>query len=543
MRPMNRVSFMMAALLIVGCHDHHHEHGHGGHGHGEDPHHHDEEAPEKGHGDDGHGHGHGANTTAYTTYAERTELFVEVPPLIVGQAVELAAHLTHLDTFRPLTKGVVTVMLTGGGLPDEVFRTGPVRVEGIFRPSVLPQEACSRTMKLRVVTEGVDEVHTVGSVQVFGDEVAAAVEGVEGSSPDEPTISFTKEQQWRIDFGTAPANRRPIRPAVEAYGTIRARPEGQAIVTAPLPGRLSMRPDVPRVGQEVERDEVVAILTPQLPDAADLAGLEQAVEEARLAKGQTARNMRRLEDLLASGGVAERRVLDARYEYEQAAARYKRARARWKQTERLQSADGDHDEKGVQVRSPLRGTIVDTHVVPGAYVASGEDMLHVVDLDRLWLEVHVTETHAKVLDEPQGVWFRVPGYDEVYERGPEHVVAVGGVLDARTRTIPLYVAIDNPGRRLRIGMFADVHVLTDAPHEGVAIPATSVVYEGGLPVVYVALGGETFASRQVRLGQRDGAMVEILEGLKEGERVVSVGAYAVRLATAGQQVPGHGHHH
>jgi cobalt-zinc-cadmium efflux system membrane fusion protein len=537
--------WLAAALALVGCHDHPHgEHGHEEHaghaGHAG----HDDHAGHAGH-DNHAGHGHGEGSTAYTTYADRTELFIEVPPLIVGEPVQLAAHLTRLDNYRPVMAGRVTIMLTGGGLPDEIFDTGQVRVSGIFRPSVIPEEPCLRTMKLRVVTADIDEVHTVGNIEVFMDLVAEAAAHGHGDeeAPVEEEISFTKEQQWRIDFGTAPVSRRPIRPAFEAYGTIRARPDGQAIVTAPLPGRLSMQPGVPRVGQEVERDQIVAMLTPQLPNAADLAGLEQAVEEARLAKSQTSRTVRRLEGLLAAGGVAERRVLDARYEHEQAVARYKRARARWKQREGLQSTGGAENQKGIPVRSPLTGTIVETHVVPGAYVESGADMLHVVDLDRLWLEVHVTETHAKYLDEPQGVWFRVPGFDDVYERGPEHVVAVGGVLDVRTRTIPLYVSIDNPKRRLRVGMFADVHVLTDAPHSGIAIPASAIVYDAGLPVVYVALSGEAFASRQVRLGQRDGAMIEVLEGVLEGERVVSVGAYAVRLATAATQVPEHGHHH
>ena len=93
-------------------------------------------------------------------------------------------------------------------------------------------------------------------------------------------------------------------------------------------------------------------------------------------------------------GVARRQVLDARYEQEQATARHKRARARWKQTQELQSAGAARDQAGVDVSTPLAGTIVETHIVPGAYVESGSKMLHVVDLDRLWLEVHVTEIHA-----------------------------------------------------------------------------------------------------------------------------------------------------
>ncbi|MDP6945077.1 MAG: efflux RND transporter periplasmic adaptor subunit, partial [Myxococcota bacterium] len=358
-------------------------------------------------------------------------------------------------------------------------------------------------------------------------------------------IGFTKEQQWRIAFAHVPVVERTIRSSFEAYGTLRARPNGQALVTAPVAGRLVGQGTVelPQVGQELTQGQIVAALVPRLPDAGDLAALEQTVEEARLARKRANRHVERLEGLLTSGAVAEKRVIDARYEADQATARYNTARRRMVQARRVQSSEGSLPRGAVKVPSPLAGTVVSVDVVPGGFMEAGAKLCHVVDLDRLWLEVHVTETHAKYLEEPQGVWFAVPGFDDVYERGPEHVMAVGGVLDARTRTVPLYVAVDNPKRRLRVGMFADVHVLTDAPHTGLAVPNSAVVYESGLPVVYVSLGGETFARRSVRLGPRDGTFVELLDGVTVGERVVSVGAYAVRLASATTAVPEHGHHH
>lgn len=536
-------------IALTACHHHPHDHhGHDEHGHGhpdDHEHGHDQahrEASAHGHHGDG-AHDHGEDAEAFTIYGPTTELFVEIPPLVVGETIPIAAHLTRLETHRPVTSGEVTVTLTGAGAPDEVFKTGPVEVQGIFRPELAPEHPGERTLTLLLVANGIEERHTIDSVEVVLDAAAAThPKGHEDQDAGEH-IPFTKEQQWRTEFGTAIATRMPFRPAFEAYGTIRARPAGEAIVTAPLPGRLALLPGAPQIGHEVERDQIVAALTPQLPDAADLAGLEQAVEEARLARSQAARNVKRLKGLLEAGSVAERELLDARYELEQATAKHKRARARWKQTQGLQSP-GEASRTGrVDLRAPLKGTIVQTHLVPGAHVESGADVMHVVDLDQLWLEVHVPETRARHLDNPQGVWFQVPGYKDVYERGPEHVVAVGGVLDPRTRTIPLYVAIDNPQRKLRVGMFADVHVLTDAPRQGVGIPASAVVVTGGQPVVYVAVSGETFASRHVRLGQRDGEMIEILEGVTEGERIVAIGAYAIRLASAGSQVPEHGHHH
>ena len=537
----------LGAFALYGCHGHDHDgHGDKAHGHGEKERGHDKK--ERGHGDEAHeggheGHGHAEGATAYTTYGKRTELFVEVPPLVVGERVELAAHLTHLENFKALRRGQVSVTLTGAGKPDETFETGTVEVMGIFRPRVAPEHAGKRTMHLRVVAGDIDESHAVGSMQVFANAAAEKAAAKPEEAETEGEIGFTKEQQWRIDFGMTLVARQRIRPAFEANGTILPRPDGQAKVTAPMAGRISAGDGLPRVGQSVERDQVVARLTPLLDNAADLAGLQQAVQEARLAKSQATQTVGRLEGLLAAGGIAERRLIDARFERDRAATRFRAARKRLAQAQNLHSADGKRRPGSVAVRTPLGGTVVAAQMIPGAFVAGGAELLHVVDMDRLWLEVHVTETHAKYLQEPQGAWFKVEGFDEIYEVDREHVIATGGVLDARTRTIPLYLSVDNPKRRLRVGMFADVHVLTEAPRTGLAIPASALVYNSGQPVVFVSLGGETFISRPVQLGQRDGTIIEILDGVAEGDWVVSTGAYAVRLATAKTQVPEHGHHH
>jgi multidrug efflux pump subunit AcrA (membrane-fusion protein) len=77
----------------------------------------------------------------------------------------------------------------------------------------------------------------------------------------------------------------------------------------------------------------------------------------------------------------------------------------------------------------------------------------------------------------------------------------------------------------------------------VTIPASSVLDEGGMAVVFVQLGGESFERRTLRLGAREGDWVEVLDGLTPGSRVVSRGAYLVKLASTGTAQIGHGHAH
>jgi multidrug efflux pump subunit AcrA (membrane-fusion protein) len=94
-----------------------------------------------------------------------------------------------------------------------------------------------------------------------------------------------------------------------------------------------------------------------------------------------------------------------------------------------------------------------------------------------------------------------------------------------------------------VGSRFAAHVFTSAPEQRLAIPRTAVIDDGGTDVVFVQTGGEAFVRRPVVLGIRDGDSVEVWSGVAAGERVVSEGAYFVKLAAAGGEEIGHGHAH
>ena len=76
-----------------------------------------------------------------------------------------------------------------------------------------------------------------------------------------------------------------------------------------------------------------------------------------------------------------------------------------------------------------------------------------------------------------------------------------------------------------------------------AVPESAIIDDAGRPVVFVQKGGETFLRRPVKLGVRNGGIVQVLEGVSPGDRVVTKGAYLIRLSTMSSAVPAHGHVH
>lgn len=480
-------------------------------------------------------HDHGNGAEKITHFTDRTELFVEFPRLVAGETSAFAAHLTTLADFKALTAGKVSVRLAGDGQPDEVFSVDGASQPGIFRPEVTPRHAGERELSIEIVTPDFSVTHELGPFTVYPDRKAADAEpaphGDEG-------IGFTKEQQWKVDFATAEVVTRPVRSAVAATGVLRARPDGEALLTAAAAGQVQPAGAFPRIGQSVKKGQLLAYLVPRLGGETDLASLRAAADQARVAHALARQELARLEALYREEAVPEKRVLAARAAEASARAELTAAQQRLGQ---YGGAGG-----GIPLRAPVSGTLADVRVSPGAFAAEGAPLFHIVDRSRLWLELRVPESEAARLANPSGAAFKVAGMDasvEIVAGRNGQLVAVGGVVDAATRTVPVVFEFTPGELALPIGMAVQAQVFAGGVREAIAIPASSVLDEGGLSVVFVMTGGESFERRQVRLGARDGDWVEVLDGLTPGSRVVSRGAWLVKLAATGTAQIGHGHAH
>ncbi|MDP2787530.1 MAG: efflux RND transporter periplasmic adaptor subunit [Pseudomonadota bacterium] len=481
------------------------------------------------------GHGHGGGGEKLTHFTGHTELFVEFPRLIAGEESAFAAHLTFLSSFKAVTAGKVTLRLSGGGKPEEVFTADGPSQPGIFRPVALPKHAGERELNLDVSTAEFTVTHHLGPVTVYPDRKAA--DAAPAQHEDEGT-GFTKEQQWKVDFALAEVVKRPIRTAINATGVLRARPDGEAQLTALAAGQVQPAGVFPQLGQTVKKGQVLAYLVPRLGGETDLASLEASARKTRVELDLAGRDLARLESLYREEAVAEKRVIAARAAEASARAEHDAARQRLGQ---YGGAGG-----GVPIRAPVSGTIVDVRVSPGAYAQEGAPLFHIADRSVLWLELRVPESESARLVQPGGADFRVAGMERQFEIVPGkngRLIAVGGVVDAVTRTVPVVFEFSAPDVQLPVGMAVQGRVFVGAARESVAIPASSVLDEGGMAVVFVQLGGESFERRTVRLGAREGDWVEVLDGLNPGQRVVSRGAYLVKLASTGSAKIGHGHAH
>lgn len=474
-----------------------------------------------------------------TRWTDRTELFAEFPPLTVGSTSRFAIHLTRLDNFTALTDGNVEVRLQGGTMRPEVFRVEAPSRPGIFGVDVKPTHAGKRELVITLKSAGVSDEHRVGEFEVYPN-VEAARAAAASRGGEVPGISFLKEQQWSLDFGTAVVKEQAVHESIRVPARLDARPGGAADIVAPIDGRLTRVADF-SPGATVTRGQELAQLLPPPSAPADLPQLQRARAQAQTVLSLAMRDRERAERLTSAGAAPAKRLDEARAAEEQAKAQLAAAETSLMQYNTAR-AGGTADAEGLfVVRAPIAGVIAQRDAATGTNVTAGTVLFRVVDASQVQVVGQVAEKDAARARLARAAEIEVVGQPERIPTG--RLVNVGRVLDPQSRTLPITFAFDNSKRGFPVGQAMFLHLLMDPTASRPVVPAAAIVDDAGRPIVFVQREGETFERRAVTLGPRSGDLVQIIEGVKVGDRVVTKGAYLVRLASLSTSVPAHGHVH
>ena len=322
-------------------------------------------------------------------------------------------------------------------------------------------------------------------------------------------------------------------------GQIQPRAGGQAEVTAPIDGRLVEAFAVP-VGATVARGQIIARISPPVTNPADRPALELARSEAENSLRFAQRDTQRAQRLVNAGAVPARRLEEARYNETAAETRLKAAEATLAQYEATREAGTAAPSRLFSVRAPISGTVVESRAISGANTKAGDTLLRLVDTTTVYASANVPESDLPRLRQLTGAELEAPEGRLLPVR---RLVSTGRVVDPESRTIPVIYEVNNADHRLAVGQAVSVRLFTSANTFGPAVPLSALVDDAGRPVIFVQLAGESFARRPVKLGSEQEGYVHVLEGVKTGERVVTKGAYLIRLSAMSSSIPAHGHVH
>jgi RND family efflux transporter MFP subunit len=466
-----------------------------------------------------------------TIWTRGGELFVEYPLLVKGQKVRFAVHLTRLTDFKAVKDAACEVHLG-----DEVFPCDPSTHPGIFGANVEPKTVGQARMSIVAHGKDLNETFDVGMVKVASDAASAD----KPAAPTEETITFTKEQQWALDFGTELAAEQTLRDSLRVAAETLPRTGGEATVTAPASGRLIVDRPV-AVGTTIEIGTELASIIPPAGPTTDTASLQLAETEAKVSLEQAQRDRARAERLLAAGAVPARRAEEARSVEATAQARLQAAQTRLAQFDSTRSGDGK--EAGVKrftIRAPISGILAESTAISGANTEAGKTLFRIVDINSIFVSGVVPESDFSKLRELSGAEIEMP---DGQIRAAGRLVAVGRLVDAETRTVPVTYETDNRDRRLAINQTVFLRLFLTPMGKAPVVPEAAIIDDAGRAVVFIQRAGETFVRKPVKLGIRNHGRVQVLEGVNAGDRVVTKGAYLIRLSTMSSAVPAHGHVH
>jgi RND family efflux transporter MFP subunit len=247
---------------------------------------------------------------------------------------------------------------------------------------------------------------------------------------------------------------------------------------------------------------------------------EAGLERSRVLEQHSRAELERAENLLKSGGITDKdwkaaqvAALDARAQVALAEAQIEQARAAVEMARKRL--------RDTVIHSPVLGHIERRYINPGAFVEPPTPVFTVVDNQRLEIESPIASAELAPVRPGQRATFTVNAYPGVAFEG--RVVEVNPAVEPESRSARVRIQADNRSGRLKAGMFAEGDVLTGAQAEAIMIPASAVYREDGSSkssYAYVVENG-TAVRRDVRIGREKDGRLQILEGLKPGDALIS----------------------
>jgi cobalt-zinc-cadmium efflux system membrane fusion protein len=349
--------------------------------------------------------------------------------------------------------------------------------------------------------------------------VAAPLTACKSSAP--PPAEATQPANAGIE--TTVAHVQHSTDYLEIPAHVEADPSHVVRIFPPLSGRMLGLRVLP--GQEVKKGDVVAQL-----QSSDIAAARSDFQKAKIEVMRTDRALTRGKLLL------DHEVL-SQADYDELEAADKTAyseldRARQRIRELGFSEDSASDE--IALRSPISGVVLDIGAATGEMERSLDNatpIATIANIDSIWVVGDVFERDLASVKPGREVQVLVPAYPGLTLTG--RIANIGDALDPNTHTLKLRVVLPNPKHTLKTEMFSTIRI-PGAARDAVILPSTAVLHEGEKTSVFVVNASGKYEQRPVTIGRsfESGSTknIEILTGLNDGEKVVSVGGALLRPA-------------
>jgi len=353
-----------------------------------------------------------------------------------------------------------------------------------------------------------------GTCPICGMELIKKIEGATDGGAQTPEqkkqaemlghVSMSANQRIMANVATVAAKQGTLNKEINAVGIVQYDQSRQAKVTAWIAGRID-KLNVSTVGSLVTKDKPVAeVYSP------DLLATQQeyllAVKSRDQLKNSTIPSISQNGDGLVAS--AKQRLMLFGVKESQIAELEKAGKPNIR----------------LPIFTPLSGIVIEKMVQQGQYVNVGEVLFNIADLSRVWVEIDVFENEVPFVRVGQNVEIRP---------AVEHGAVFNGRIsfvypfhDPKTHTVKARVEMPNPGHMLKPDMFVNAIIRVPLA-KGIIVPVTAVIDTGKRQVVWVEMSPGMFEPRDVQAGERVEEKIQILSGIKPGDKVAVSGSYLI----------------
>lgn len=311
---------------------------------------------------------------------------------------------------------------------------------------------------------------------------------------------------------------------IKTSGQVLAAQGDESVAVATVAGVVSFKGKVVE-GMSVSKGMTLVVLSSKNMADGD------PVQKARIAYEVSKKEYERMKALVGNKIVSEKEFAQAEQIYENARISY-------------EAVAKNHSACGQAVTSPISGYVKNLLVKEGDYVSVGQPLVSITQNRKLFLRADVSEKYYPYLRTISSANFCTPYNNKVHALKDldGRMLSYGKASGENGYYIPVTFEFDNKGDIIP-GSFVEIFLLSSPLENVISLPHSALTEEQGSFFVYLQLDEEGYKKQLVSLGADNGESVQILSGVKAGDRVVTQGAYQVKLASATNAIPAHSHEH
>ena len=258
-------------------------------------------------------------------------------------------------------------------------------------------------------------------------------------------------------------------------------------------------------------------------------------------------NFQRQQKLIEQNIGSQKSFLEAQAEYEKALAEFN---AEDKKIHSISLNDNDvingkgnhnneHTSGTLPVKAPIDGLVAERNVVIGQLVDGTTNAFKIINTGSVWIDGQVYEKDMSKINQKTNVEFISSSIPGLKYNG--RIIYIGQTIDENSRTITIRAEFKNPDRKLKPQMFGEMLIPSDINTKAILIPAESIIKIDNQDYVFIRLEDFSFQKRKVVTGSSLDEFIEIKDGLKEGEQVVTKGAFYLKSELLKDELEEHEH--